>query len=190
MEGVLKPVFEFAVTYASYWCLQPCQEFNADTVIHKMMTGRRWPRAGYLKNLQNAEEILSSCNDVVLRPLATFLSAGSWCEDSVAECIRGVLQVCKPETASLLHSFIMNSYDIKEKWRINAERASAEGTWTHLLCECVLNGGDVRGECLEMEAFQAWLGMPPWLLAYRTEWCPRSAWQAPLTLLLRTSTAG
>lgn len=64
----------------------------------------------------------------------------------------------------------MTAEDIKERWRQNGAEASAAGTWTHAQCECVLNGGHVAGECLELSLFRRFLGSTEPLLAYRTEW--------------------
>lgn len=61
--------------------------------------------------------------------------------------------------------------EIKARWERNREEAASAGTWTHLQCECVLNGGSIAGSCCEMNLFRQFLGQCPPLLAYRTEWC-------------------
>ena len=61
--------------------------------------------------------------------------------------------------------------EIKEKWERNRDEAAMAGTWTHLQCECVLNGGYIVGDCPEMRLFRQFLNWSSPLLAYRTEWC-------------------
>lgn len=60
--------------------------------------------------------------------------------------------------------------EIKERWEKNRQEAAEAGTWTHLQCECVLNGGAIEGSCPEMNLFRSFLGQVPALLAWRTEW--------------------
>eukprot|EP00438_Fugacium_kawagutii_P002157 Skav219898 [mRNA] locus=scaffold841:204068:204922:+ [translate_table: standard] len=61
--------------------------------------------------------------------------------------------------------------EIKAKWEQNREESALAGSWMHLQCECVLNGGCIEGACKEMNLFGRFLGSVPPLLAYRTEWC-------------------
>ena len=66
---------------------------------------------------------------------------------------------------------VMNPADIKNLWSSNAAAAARAGTWMHLQCECVLNGGFIDGACPEMTLLQQFLGNTKPLLAFRTEWC-------------------
>ncbi|CAJ1423131.1 unnamed protein product, partial [Effrenium voratum] len=148
-----------------------CSEFDADGVISKMMRGANWPRAGYLKNLHDhalLESIAKKCPNLhyVVSQLRAPCS-----EQEAAEALRAELQCGNTETRGALNQFLMTPSDIKEMWRANGEAASAAGTWVHLLCECVLNGGSIEGTSLEMQAFQSFLGSTGRLMAYRTEWC-------------------
>ena len=65
----------------------------------------------------------------------------------------------------------LSAAEIKEVWAANAAAASAAGTYTHLQCEAVLNGGAVEGSCLEMKLLSHFFGSTRPLMAYRTEWC-------------------
>ena len=49
----------------------------------------------------------------------------------------------------------LSAAEIKEVWAANAAAASAAGTYTHLQCEAVLNGGAVEGSCLEIKLLRA-----------------------------------
>lgn len=60
--------------------------------------------------------------------------------------------------------------EIKAKWEQNREEAALAGSWAHLQCECVLNGGYIEGSCKAMALFRQFLGSVPPLLAYRAEW--------------------
>ena len=60
--------------------------------------------------------------------------------------------------------------DIKKRWQEQGAAAAAAGTWMHTQCECILNGGYVAGEWIEMRFFKQFLGSTEPLLAYRTEW--------------------
>eukprot|EP00435_Cladocopium_sp_Y103_P030280 s3264_g7.t1 len=65
----------------------------------------------------------------------------------------------------------MSPGEIQERWALKAQMASHAGTWIHLQCECVLNGGAINGTCAEMDLLRAFLGRTRPLLAFRTEWC-------------------
>ncbi|CAJ1351459.1 unnamed protein product, partial [Effrenium voratum] len=66
----------------------------------------------------------------------------------------------------------MTPEEIKDMWARNAKLAANQGTWTHLQCECVLNGGAVADGAgsMEMQLFRTFLLGSPKLIAYRTEW--------------------
>lgn len=76
-----------------------------------------------------------------------------------------------PRSEYMVGSRPMTAAEIKKKWAANADAASRAGTWTHMQCECVLNGGAVKGECVEMRLLARFLGNTRPLLAFRTEWC-------------------
>ncbi|CAJ1370204.1 unnamed protein product [Effrenium voratum] len=66
----------------------------------------------------------------------------------------------------------MTPEEIKDMWARNAKLAANQGTWTHLQCECILNGGAVADGAgsMEMQLFRTFLLGSPKLIAYRTEW--------------------
>lgn len=66
----------------------------------------------------------------------------------------------------------MTPEEIKDMWARNAKLAANQGTWTHLQCECILNGGAVPDGAgsMEMQLFRTFLLGSPKLIAYRTEW--------------------
>ena len=66
---------------------------------------------------------------------------------------------------------VMSPSENKTHWSASAEVAARRGTWTHLQCECVLNGGSVDGVCPELALLAIFLGRTKPLLASRTEWC-------------------
>ncbi|CAJ1399189.1 unnamed protein product [Effrenium voratum] len=129
------------------------EEFDADRIIQKMMAGHRWPREGYMKNLQD--------ESLQIR----------FPSQQVSVVLRNTLYKCDETAASLLQQLVMTPEEIKVHWRENGETAAAAGTWVHLLCECVLNGGTVTGVSEEMRSFNAFLRSTQPLIAYRTEWC-------------------
>ena len=61
---------------------------------------------------------------------------------------------CEPASWSVLAKLIMSNDEIKQKWRKEADIASAKGTLTHLQCEVVLNGGLVVGRWPELDLLE------------------------------------
>ena len=53
---------------------------------------------------------------------------------------------------------VMSPSENKTHWSASAEVAARRGTWTHLQCKCVLNGGSVDGVCPELALLAIFLG--------------------------------
>ncbi|CAJ1376877.1 unnamed protein product, partial [Effrenium voratum] len=147
------------------------EEFDADRIIQKMMAGHRWPREGYMKNLQDESLQIRIAAMPGLEEVARILQAPATTQQQVSVVLRNTLYKCDETAASLLQQLVMTPEEIKVHWRENGETAAAAGTWVHLLCECVLNGGTVTGVSEEMRSFNAFLRSTQPLIAYRTEWC-------------------
>jgi len=65
----------------------------------------------------------------------------------------------------------LSPQEIKSAWETRKIESATAGTWTHLQCECVMNGGYIRGTCPEIELLKMFLAQTAPLLAYRAEWC-------------------
>lgn len=85
--------------------------------------------------------------------------------------IASMMQKQWPRSEYMTGNRPMLPEEIKDRWERNRQEAALAGAWTHLHCECVLNGGYIDGHCPEMNLFRQFLGQVPPLLAYRTEWC-------------------
>jgi hypothetical protein len=106
---------------------------------------------------------LTALGAVLAQPSLNFTQA--------SHCLRSTLDGCSAESHALLASHIMSPTEIKEHWALKAQMASHAGTWAHLQCECVLNGGAIKGTCAEMDLLRTFVGRTRPLLAFRTEWC-------------------
>lgn len=136
-----------------------------------MMSGARWPRVEYMNGIKNGK-LAHACLQVPdLTALGAVLAQPSLNLAHASHCLRSTLDSCSAESHALLASHIMSPAEIKEHWALKAEMASHAGTWTHLQCECVLNGGAIKGTCAEMDLLRTFVGRTRPLLAFRTEWC-------------------
>ena len=136
-----------------------------------MMRGPRWPRIEYMHGVRDGGLAGACSAHADLQHLAACLNGTQVDTEAVSIAIRRTLQTCSQASAAILRTYIMTPDEISQMWADNGKDAAAAGTWTHALCECVLNGGAVTGSCAEMTALASFLGSTRPLLAYRTEWC-------------------
>ena len=136
-----------------------------------MTSSLRWPRAEYLKNLDDEAllDAIASASD--LKVISDMLFTRPVPLEQLCSVLRMTLQTCSGSSASLLQMLVMTPDDIKDKWAKHGAASAAAGTWVHLQCECVLNGGLIRGSSIEMTLFQRFLSETEPLVAWRTEWC-------------------
>ena len=149
--------------------------FDADTVISRMEQQQTWPRQEYLtfKHLRKVEAFARG--SPFLWPLLSLLQGDPIDKASVCELLQ---QAPKDEVWNgARYLLTMTRAEIKAFWKRNGEVASRLGTWAHLQCECVLNGGQVPSPSLspEMLCLSRFLQTSERLIAHRTEW---SIWAA------------
>ncbi len=149
--------------------------FDADTVISRMEQQQTWPRQEYLtfKHLRKVEAFARG--SPFLWPLLSLLQGDPIDKASVCELLQ---QAPKDEVWNgARYLLTMTRAEIKAFWKRNGEVASRLGTWAHLQCECVLNGGQVPSPSLspEMLCLSRFLQTSERLMAHRTEW---SIWAA------------
>lgn len=148
------------------------QAFDADITIQRMQRSSYWPRPKYLKNVKSTyayEMVEQEAGLNELDPLRQLLQLEEIPLDKLCLALRCILDSGKH--SAVANTFIMQPAEIKRMWSENAELSAEAGTWTHLQCECILNGGAIDGQCREMTLFQHFLTEASCMLAFRTEWC-------------------
>ena len=141
--------------------------FEPDTVICRMQQGQ-WPRPEYIQLAHKEKALLFASQHLALRPLVPLLQAQQPDKIALAQLLQEPSEDGAVEAARCL--LIMTVDEIKNSWKRNGEIASKLGTWAHLQCECVLNGGHVATPGPEMRCLASFLQNSDRLLAFRTEW--------------------
>ena len=146
------------------------EPFDADAVICRMEESQTWPRQGYLtfKHIRKVEEYARGFP--FLWPLLSLLQGHPNPIDQASVC--QLLQRAPEDSVwnGARYLLTMTRAEIKGMWKRNGEVASRVGTWAHLQCECVLNGGQVSSLSPEMSCLSRFLQTSGQLLARRTEW--------------------
>ena len=138
--------------------------FDADAIIHGMMTGDRWPRENYLRPCM-PEAVLQRVRQVDPALVLALLDVprnDPW--------ICGRIQILRQHFPDLCDLVTLNPEEIKKMWSANACQAAACGTYMHYLFEAHVNGYAVPQYSPEFAMLKKFLrGMHGWR-AYRTEW--------------------
>lgn len=145
------------------------QEFDADSIIVKMMKGSRWPRPGYLHATvpSHVTAALKSNKQTLLLAAAYLHPLRN--EEDVARLAQRILVTC-PELRELILQLALSPEEIKQKWDDNRISAANCGTWMHLTFEFYLNRCIMLEESVELSLFIRYLSTLGGLTAYRTEW--------------------
>ncbi|CAE7311176.1 unnamed protein product, partial [Symbiodinium necroappetens] len=143
------------------------QPFDADAVITKMMSGRNWPRAGYLKgevSLTWMSRLSVYCPEIL------HLYAGSPRDDvRISKALREIASYHDIEDE--LAQLTLPRDAIKTMWNIAGREAAHQGTHMHYLFEALLNGHSVPAVSPEVRMLQAFLhNAAANSKAWRTEW--------------------
>ena len=110
------------------------QPFHAPGVIAKMMSGRNWPRPGYLRSSWGHEDVAALQSVPEASELLSLMMAHS--RDEVAICsVAQRLSARHPQVAPLVARLSLSPEDIQRKWECNREEAARSGSWMHFLFE-------------------------------------------------------
>ena len=143
------------------------EPFQPDLVIAKMMQGRNWPRAGYLKR-DVSFAVMTRLR--ILCPGLLDLYAGNPRDDvSICNVLRGV-----SDYADISHEITqlsLSPQEIKDMWADGGRQAAHYGTYMHYLFEAFINGQPVPATSPEVRMLQTFLhGIAGTSKALRTEW--------------------
>eukprot|EP00435_Cladocopium_sp_Y103_P008302 s3962_g2.t1 len=141
--------------------------FCPDDVIARMQQ-YRWPRPGYFSLQHIHKAVAFAQQHPPLSELARLLQAQPVDKESICALLQQVPQDQLWDFAKQL--LAMTPTEIKLYWKQNGEAASRLGTWAHLQCECILNGGEVANLGAEMACLAHFVKSSERLLAHRTEW--------------------
>ena len=143
-----------------------CSSFDADKVILGMMSGPRWPRAGYLRE---SPPIYSFARVAMAAPhLLEMYSSCPRDEPRICQALRALLDV---DALSVhISTLCLSADEIQHKWRVHGEEAAHYGTWMHFLFEAYLNGHMVPTASPEFSLLQCFLRSESTCTAWRTEW--------------------
>ena len=143
------------------------QPFDADVVISKMMNGRNWPRAGYLKHEVSLTWMSRLC---VHCPDLLHLYAGNPRDDArISKALRDI--ACYHDISDELAQLTLSRDAIKAMWNAAGREAARYGTYMHYLFEALLNGYSVPTVSPEVRMLQSFLrGVTGNSTAWRTEW--------------------
>ena len=145
------------------------EEFNEKSVIARMMAGRNWPRAGYLRSPPPE----AALRELEPHPEAEALLAalrGRPVQEEAAAALAQALKKARPALAVAVHQLGLSAEEIKKKWEDNRVESANRGTWMHLTFELWLNRDPVPMAGPEMALFQKFVRGLSGMTAYRTEW--------------------
>ena len=138
--------------------------FDTDATITAMVTGSRWPRAGYLRASFD-DTVLTRIRQIDVELLLAILEVP---RNDPWICER--LQSWRDEFPDLLEALALNREEIKRMWDMNRADAAACGTYMHYMFEAHLNGYRTPRTSQEFAMLLTFLqGMEGWR-AFRTEW--------------------
>ena len=148
------------------------QSFNALEALQAMRGGRNWPRVDYL-----AANAVSELRRVLRAEgpaealLQQLLESSEVDLEAVCSRLRDLMWT-HPGYRHLAQVVTLSDAQILSMWEKNRRTAASQGTWTHALCECLLNGGSVPVESAEICTFLKFLRgfeSEGWVI-HRTEW--------------------
>ncbi len=146
-----------------------CEEFVADAVIRRMISGPNWPRPGYLRDiippgvlaqlraLPGAAQIVRQLSRPDRDAEWLCLAARALARSSVA-------------AADAISQLALTPAEIEQKWEDHRKTAAHQGTWMHYCFEAWLNWVAVPVDTTEMKLFLDFTRSLGGLTAYRTEW--------------------
>ena len=146
-----------------------CEHFDSDRAIQLMISGRNWPRPGYLRE-RLSPEILTEIKALTgSSALISFMEAEIRDEHSICAAARS-FSLTSPRAAELVVELALDKGEIQQKWEDNRNMAAHQGTRMHYLCEAWLNRAIIVEDSAEVKLFFAFARTLSGLTAYRTEW--------------------
>ena len=145
------------------------EKFDAESVIVKMMAGRNWPRAGYMKPvvpLLALDELCAHPGGSVLLQALTDHPA----EEHIIAAAAREVRYRSPALRSVIDSIALSGEEIKDMWEKNGREAANRGTWMHHTFEMHLNRELIVDDSHEFQLFRQFLATLVGFTAYRTEW--------------------
>ena len=140
-----------------------CAGFDEAKVIDAMMSGPRWPRAGYLKqnpSIFSFARVAMACPELV-----ELYAASPRDEAQISQALRRIYGLT--DHISML---CLSAEEIRLQWQAHGAEASLYGTWMHFLFEAHLNGHKVPTASPEFRLLRYFLQCEPKCTAWRTEW--------------------
>jgi hypothetical protein len=143
--------------------------FEEDTIIHKMISGSKWPRVGYLAH-SRFNAIVDRLLDLAETPhLVALLQADVVCEEDLCAAVRSEWAISM-QCQMVLDMLAMTPPEIKAAWETNRVQASNAGTWMHWCFEAWLNRVPIPEVGPEFRLFLQFISTLGDLKAFRTEW--------------------
>ena len=148
------------------------QSFNAMEALRAMRGGRNWPRVDYLATnaVSELRRVLRTEGPVEMQ-LQQLLESSEIDLEAVCSRLRDLMWT-HPGYRHLAEIVTLSDAQIMSMWEENRRTAASRGTWTHALCECLLNGGSVPVDSAEICMFFKFLRVfqsEGWTI-HRTEW--------------------
>jgi hypothetical protein len=148
------------------------EPFDAAVALMKMKSGRKWPRAEYMKSQFDVKDLLPllpATNE--LDELQHLLQQPNVNMDAVCDIIARSKDDIEYLDDVISH-MMMSDDEILQQWEKKRDTASNAGTWMHAMFEHVLNGTTIepRGMQRELDMCISFLREHSQLRAYRTEW--------------------
>ena len=148
------------------------QSFNAMEALRAMRGGRNWPRVDYLATnaVSELRQVLRTEGPVEMQ-LQQLLESSEIDLEAVCSRLRDLMWT-HPGYRHLAEIVTLSDAQIMSMWEENRRTAASRGTWTHALCECLLNGGSVPVDSAEICMFFKFLRgfqSEGWTI-HRTEW--------------------
>jgi len=109
---------------------QFAEEFDAPLAARRMISGRNWPRPGYILPEAPVDVLQAIRRIPGGSEIADAVQAEIRCEQTIAALacrVRGVSQHAR----CLVDNLAMDVDDIQRKWDLLRDNAALEGTWMH-----------------------------------------------------------
>ena len=145
-----------------------CQAFNSGEIIHKMRTGRNWPRPGYFRSVPVMLELLKSIAET--EQLREVLERATLDEEVFCEMVKDWWFTISVASVDIIDVVSLSNEEITTKWKANADAAANEGTWMHFKFEAYLNRAVIEEHTTEVQMFLRYIATLKGVTAYRTEW--------------------
>ena len=145
-----------------------CQAFNSSEIIHKMRTGRNWPRPGYFRSVPVMLELLKSIAET--EQLREVLGRATLDEEVFCEMVKDWWFTISVASVDIIDVVSLSNEEITTKWKANADAAANEGTWMHFKFEAYLNRAVIEEHTAEVQMFLRYIATLKGATAHRTEW--------------------